>query len=427
MPRLAPAADLRLHHPAFPDGLTRDDLVAWYRRTRERTRSLFAIPREESYHSRPIELRNPIVFYDGHLPAFAVNTLVKLAQSRPGIDGAMEKLFERGIDPKDASLAGDHATWPSRSEVEAYVLAAETLVENSLMNLSGRPIEIEAAGTILEHELMHQETFIYLLHNLPLEMKHRNESAPGAPAPTSITVNERIRIAAGMTTLGAPPDRFGWDNEFPAHRVAVDEFAIDRLNVTNGEYLEFMRETGSAAPHFWVQRDGEWYWRGMFNVAPLPVATPVFVTHDQAEAFAAWRGRRLPSEVEYHRAAFATPEGLERSYPWGEATPAAQHGNFDLRQWDPTPVGSHPAGASAWGVHDLVGDGWEWTATRFRGFPGFEPMATYPVYSADFFDEAHFVLKGASLATPRELIRASFRNWFRPGYPYLYGKLRLAG
>ena len=109
-----------------------------------------------------------------------------------------------------------------------------------------------------------------------------------------------------------------------------------------------------------------------------------------------------------------------------EAPPDAVHGNFDFHQWDPVPIGSHPAGASAWGVHDLVGNGWEWTSTVFDGFPGFEAMASYPEYSVDFFDGDHFVVKGASPATPAGLIRRSFRNWFRPQYPYMYATFRCA-
>ena len=94
--------------------------------------------------------------------------------------------------------------------------------------------------------------------------------------------------------------------------------------------------------------------------------------------------------------------------------------------WDPVPVGSYPAGASAWGVHDLVGNGWEWTSTKFAGFDGFRPMDSYPVYSSDFFDGQHHVIKGASPATGRELVRRSFRNWFRNNYPYLYATFRCA-
>lgn len=146
---------------------------------------------------------------------------------------------------------------------------------------------------------------------------------------------------------------------------------------------------------------------------------------EQAKAYAAWRGARLMTEPEFHRAAYGTPEGCERSQPWGDAPPSHEYGNFGFDRFDPVATGSHPAGASAWGVEDLVGNGWEWTSTAFGPLPGFERMKSYPGYSADFFDGAHFVLKGGSPATGRELIRRSLRNWYRANYPYVYAKFRL--
>ena len=126
---------------------------------------------------------------------------------------------------------------------------------------------------------------------------------------------------------------------------------------------------------------------------------------------------------EFQRAAYGSPEG-ERPYPWGHDAPTPRHGVFDFASWDPEPAGSHPAGASAWGVEDLVGNGWEWTSSPFAPFPGFRAIASYPEYSADFFDGEHFVMKGASPATARELLRPTFRNWFRKHYPYVYATFR---
>ena len=148
------------------------------------------------------------------------------------------------------------------------------------------------------------------------------------------------------------------------------------------------------------------------------------MSHAEATAYARSLGRRLPTEAEYHRAAFGTPKGIDRQYPWGEAPPDPTRGHFDLAGFDPVPAGSRPAGASAWGVHDLVGNGWEWTSSVFAPFPGFEARAAYPEYSADFFDRQHYVLKGASPVTARELIRPTFRNWFRATYPYVYASFR---
>jgi iron(II)-dependent oxidoreductase len=162
----------------------------------------------------------------------------------------------------------------------------------------------------------------------------------------------------------------------------------------------------------------------MFAPIPLPLDAPVYVTHDEAASYARWKGKHLPTEAEFHRAAYGTPAGEERAHPWGEAIPDPTRGHFDFASLDPVDAGSHPDGASAWGVEDLVGNGWEWTSSTFAGFPGFTPLPSYPEYSADFFDEAHYVLKGASPVTAGALIRSSFRNWFRPNYPYVFAKFR---
>ncbi len=159
---------------------------------------------------------------------------------------------------------------------------------------------------------------------------------------------------------------------------------------------------------------------------PLPLSWPVYVSHAEAAAYARWRGARLPTEAEFQRAAYGERRNGAgaRVHPWGDGAPTPTHGVFDFSSWDPEPAGSHPAGASAWGVDDLVGNGWEWTSTPFAPFPGFRAMASYPEYSADFFDGEHFVMKGASPATARELLRPTFRNWFRGRYPYVYATFR---
>jgi formylglycine-generating enzyme required for sulfatase activity len=238
---------------------------------------------------------------------------------------------------------------------------------------------------------------------------------------------------------------FGWDNEFDAHRVTVDAVDVDAFPVTNAQFLEFVNAGGYAQrdlwddegwewiqkekvthPAFWISQASSFSWRGMFGEIPLPADWPVYVSHAEASAYARWKGRRLMTEPEFHRAAYGAPDGGERAHPWGDAPPDATRGHFDFAGFDPTSVAAHPAGGSAWGVHDLVGNGWEWTSTVFSPFDGFAPMRSYPEYSADFFDGRHYVMKGASPATAKELVRRSFRNWFRGNYPYVYAKFRTA-
>ncbi len=439
--------------PAAP-AVDRRALADWFRRARARSKQIFDFASPDAFLSRPIPLRHPIVFYEGHLPVFAFNTIVRRALGRPGMNPAFETLFARGIDPEDEAAAEKRgvATWPDRAAIAEYAAASDAAILDAVASADivrdGHPLlhHAQAIYASIEHEAMHQETLLYILHRLPFAQKHRPAQVPTIPGGEP-PARESVVVPAGCATLGARSGAiaFGWDNEFPAVDASVDAFEIDVFNVTNRDYMEFVQAGGYETrewwtpeawqwriehdvrhPLFWERHDGDWFWRGLFDLIPLPPAWPVYVSHAEAEAYARWKGKRLPTEAEFHRAAFGTPSGTERPYPWGSQAPdPTRHGNFDFASWDPVPVGSYPAGASAWGVHDLIGNGWEWTSTVFEPFPGFAPLPSYPEYSADFFDGQHYVMKGASPATARELVRASFRNWFRPYSPYVYATFRL--
>jgi ergothioneine biosynthesis protein EgtB len=434
-------------------GIERGAAIAWYKKNRARTARIFDLLTDDAYYARPITLRHPIVFYEGHLPAFSLNTLVKKALGRPGLDESLERLFARGIDPDEGDATRPALSWPDRAQVRQFVDAADALVLNALatadLEIPGHPLlqGAEAVFTILEHEAMHQETLLYMWQRLPFEQKRTPHDyrviSTGSPAP-----NDTVAIPAGPAQLGAVRAEipFGWDNEFGRVELDVPAFTIDRRNVTNADFLEFVEAGGYARSDLWAdddwtwiqeqqvrhpafwERDGDaWLWRGMFGRFALPGDWPVYVSHAEASAFARWRGRRLPTEAEYQRAAYGGPQTEPRAFPWGDAPPDSSRGVFDFTSWEPEPVASHRAGRSAWGVDDLVGNGWEWTGSVFRPFPGFRASASYPEYSADFFDESHYVMKGASPATARELLRPTFRNWFRARYPYVYATFRCVG
>jgi len=437
--------------------LDRADALARYTANRRRTRELFDLLDNSIYYERPISLRNPVVFYEGHVPAFSVNTLIKKALGWKGIDEHLETIFARGIDPESeaASVARGNPAWPSRAEVHQYVEAADRLIEKAIASADlerpGDPMldRARALWTILEHEEMHQETLGYIWHQVPYACKHKPAGyRTETPSHTDVNESSHATIPDGVATLGTGvhESAFAWDNERPAHEVHVNRFGIDAFKVTNGQFMEFVKAGGYHAPQWWRPEDwawiesagvahpafweldgDRWFWRGMFERVALPMDWPVYVTWAEADAFARWRRLRLPTEAEYHRAAFGTPEGRERRYPWGETIGTDVPGNFDFVRWDPEPVGVHPEGASAFGVHDLIGNGWEWTSTVFGPFDGFEPLPTYPEYSAEFFDGDHFVMKGASPLTAQALVRRGFRNWFRPRYPYVYATFRCAG
>jgi iron(II)-dependent oxidoreductase len=385
---------------------TQTQLANALEQAREQTDELFRLIRPTSLYERPIPERHRIIFYLGHLEAFDWNLIGRYALDIRSFHPDFDRLFAFGIDPPPGQLPSDQPSdWPSLAEVERYNLRTRDEIDELL------PEVPEQLGHVaIEHRLMHAETFAYIMHNLDYAQKVGPASRPqlGTASPEAQPVAQMIDIPAGEARLGRDPaDGFGWDNEFAAHTVDVPGFSISRYKVTNGDYLKFVG-AGAEAPFFWVERDGRWFCRGMFSETPLPLDCPVYVTWREAEAYAKWRGLRLPTESEFHRAAGDPP-----------AT-----GNFDFRHWDPMPVTADDA-HDATGPSQMYGNGWEWTSSVFAPFPGFEPFPFYTNYSAPFFDGAHYVLKGASPRTAACFLRPSFRNWFRPEYPYLYATFRL--
>jgi formylglycine-generating enzyme required for sulfatase activity len=373
---------------------------------RAQSDSLFDLIDPGALYERPIPERHRIIFYLGHLEAFDWNLLGR-AMEMPAFNAGFDHLFSFGIDPESGDLPTDRpADWPAIGEVRAYNQRVRTALDAALEQAPE-----ELMHVAIEHRLMHAETFAYMLHHLPFEQKisPAQPTAPSGPAPQA----RMIEIPAGPATLGRRRgEGFGWDNEFEQQEVEVPAFGIAQHKVTNGDYLEFVK-AGAAAPHFWICREGEWCYHGMFEDIPLPLDWPVYVSYDQARSYARWKGKSLPTEAQIHRAAYDGERGLDGFA--GE--------NVDFRRWDPEPVTASPP--NRYGVSQMVGNGWEWTRTRFEPFPGFHPFSFYPGYSANFFDGQHYVLKGGSPRTARCLLRSSFRNWFRPAYPYIYATFRL--
>jgi ergothioneine biosynthesis protein EgtB len=412
---------------------------------------LFEIVRQDSLYERPIPERNRIVFYMGHLEAFDWNVLRTHLFSLESRTPVFDKLFAFGIDPVDGGLPTDQpGDWPSLPEVRNYVQSLRDLIDDALdagvFPLAFKP-DSYSPETLLrivyEHRLMHVETLAYMFHRLPYERKHAQpqDSVSGAPVE-----NELLEIPAGQATLGLSAGHsapFGWDNEFGSFTTIVPDFRIDKYMVTNAEFLRFLEDGGYRNPQFWSTDDWQWkerhsishpaFWnqsgsawtlRGMFEELSLPENWPVYVSHAEASAYARWAKKSLPTEAQWHRAAYGTPQGTEQSHPWGSATPDSSPGNFDFRRWDPAPVNAFPANKSAFDVVGQLGNGWEWTSTPFAPFPGFQAFSYYPGYSANFFDGKHYVIKGGSARSASSFLRRSFRNWFQPHYQYVYAGFR---
>jgi iron(II)-dependent oxidoreductase len=279
-------------------------------------------------------------------------------------------------------------------------------------------------------------------------------SLSAAPGGGVSVVGDMVTIAAGEFLLGAPWRMFVYDNELPAHAVSLPAFKIDRLPTTNGEFAHFIAEGGYARREWWDEEGWEWrgrenwtcplYWtpqrldgddtagrrwgvRTMFAEGALQPEHPVAgVSWYEAAAYARFAGKRLPTEAEWEKAAsWDAGTKRKRLYAWGDDAPDDARGNFDLRHWGTTPVGSFPAGASRDGCLDMTGNVWEWTSDPFAGYEGFTPYP-YPEYSEAWFDGDHRVLKGGSWATHPSILRTSFRNFFRRHFRIGFAGIRCA-
>ncbi|WP_432487276.1 ergothioneine biosynthesis protein EgtB [Kineococcus sp. SYSU DK018] len=302
-----------------------------------------------------------------------------------------------------------------------------------------------SAGMVAQHEFQHDETML-ATHGLRTgaPLLTATPTPPGRPVRP-----DAVLVPAGPFPLGADPVAEPWalDNELPQHRVHVPAFRIGRVPVTNGEWAAFVEAGGYDEPRLWSpagwahrvaaglraplswEPDGAGWWthRRFGVVRAVDPAEPVqHVDFHEAQAYARWAGARLPTEVEWEKACAWDPAaGRRRRWPWGEAPATAERANLGGTALGPAQVGAYPAGASAYGVEQMIGDVWEWTTSGFEPWPGFSPML-YDTYSAPFFGGDYRVLRGGSWATAAAAVRPSFRNWDHPVRRQVFTGLRLA-
>jgi iron(II)-dependent oxidoreductase len=294
---------------------------------------------------------------------------------------------------------------------------------------------------VVRHEHQHNETMLQTICLAEPGMYEpvRRELPSGAAQPG----HARVRIEAGAFLAGAPAVGFAYDNERPAHLVDLPAFEIDRLPVTNGDWREFVADGGYRRRSLWSEAGWDWrrrenaerplHWsadgteRVCDRIEPIDPALPIMhVSWFEADAFARWAGRRLPTELEWEKAAAWDPEtGASRAFPWGDRAAGFDRANLDHTAFGPAPAGAYPDGASACGVLGMAGDAWEWTASRFEGYPGFAPFP-YSEYSSVFFGAGFRVLRGGSWATASRVATTTFRNWDHPGRRQIFAGVRLA-
>ena len=410
---------------------------------RTRTLALVDPVSDDDLHRVHSPLMSPLVWDLGHIAACEDLWLCQraggLAPLRPDLaqvyDAAETPRADRGDIPylrRDAALR-------FMQEVRARALAVLDEVD-----LSERGDRLNAHGfvwdMVVQHEHQHNETMLQAL-----QLARRGAYSPERPPPAGRARTadaDMVRIPAGEFPMGDPGEGFAYDNERPVHRVELAEYLIDRTPVTNGSYLAFVEDGGYRRADVWTADGWAWRereqaerplywtadgWERRFDVlAPIDPDTPVMhVSWFEADAYARWAGKRLPTEAEWEKAAsFDAASGRARRYPWGDEPPTSERANLDQLGFGPARVGTL-AGATPSGVEGLLGDCWEWTAGPFTGYPGFEAFP-YREYSEVFFGEGYRVLRGGSWATRPSVAHNTVRNWDLPQRRQIFSGFRCA-
>ena len=413
-------------------------------RTRVRTRGLTEAVDEADLVTQHSPLMSPLVWDLAHVGSQEELWLVRDVGGReplrPEIDGLYDAFQHSRASRVELPLL-------SPAEARAYVAEVREKALDTLSTslLRGRRLVDQgfAFGMIVQHEQQHDETML-ATHQLRTGAPVLH--APPPPEPAAAPAAVEVLVPAGPFRMGTDTEPWALDNERPAHVVDLPAFWIDTVPVTNGAYAAFVDaggyddprwwsergwthkiEAGLVAPQFWT-RDGAAWWRRRFGVLePVPADEPVVhVCCHEADAYAAWAGRRLPTEAEWEKAArFDPATGRSRRYPWGDEPPEPRHANLDQRHLSPAPVGAYPAGASPLGVQQLIGDVWEWTSSDFLPYPGFSPFP-YDEYSLVFFGGDYKVLRGGSFGTDAVACRGTFRNWDYPIRRQIFAGFRCA-
>ena len=404
---------------------------------RERTLALVASVSEEDMNRVHDPLLSPLVWDLGHIAAFEDLWLGGAAGGLPALHPELMSVYDASETPR--AERGD-IPYLRLDEAYAYLDAVR---RRAFGILDGpEPIEPALWDMVIRHEQQHNET---MLQTLKL-------AAPGVFVPPAVPLHDRppfhaagrkTRVDAGPFELGAPAAGFAYDNERPRHLVDLPAFEVDVTPVTNGAYRSFVEAGGYERREWWSEAGWEWrraegverplYWtadgreRWFDRVDPIDPAAPVMhVSWYEADAYARSRGERLPTEAEWEKAAAYYPgSDLTRRFPWGDEPPSTDRANLDQLAFRAASPGAFPAGSSPHGCVAMIGDVWEWTASDFGGYPGFQPYP-YEEYSQVFFVSGYKVLRGGSWATRPRVAATTFRNWDFPIRRQLFCGFRCA-
>jgi ergothioneine biosynthesis protein EgtB len=444
-----------------------------YLQVRALTLEIVAPLEIEDYVIQTAEYMSPPRWHIGHTSWFFETLLQKYKPGYRVYSAEFLYYFNSYYEGFGARIERPKRGTKSRPTVKATV-AYRNHVDEQMLSFLTALDDVADAEEIrklvrlgLEHEMQHQELLVYDIKHLLCDQF----DAPVRPAPTTLAkVEGMAEIEGGLFWLGyglpgsSPTVReglnddsgeqthsknyeFAFDNEKPAHQVFLQDYALDRALVTNGGYLEFMRNNGYRdfhwwfsegwevvnredwrAPLYWELHDGEWMIRdfsGLHRAADKANEPVYHVSYYEASAFAKWAGKRLPTEAEWEKAACLDPSnGGRKDFPWGKGSPDESRANlFDNGLWSPAPVGSFPEGTNSYGCHQMIGDVWEWTTSDYVPYPGFK--SEFDEYNDKWFVNQK-VLRGGSFATPRQHIRSTYRNFFHAHERWMVSGFRCA-
>ncbi len=429
-------------------GVLKEAIVQKLEEARERTRLLLEPVSDEDLAAQHDPIMSPLVWDYGHIGNYEELWLLNRAFGRSLSEREFYDMYDASVYPREERPSLDLL---DRDDAALYLDAVRKAAVEALeaADLDGDPLLKDGFvyNMILQHEAQHNETMLQTLQLVPSRAyrpKPRIETPSGGEP-----YGEMVLVSGGSFVMGTDEQALALDNERGAHEVEIPDFHLDRVPVTNRAYLEFVEDGGYereelwepegwqwvqeqkiTTPKHWYQPDPHSWWTERFGYdEPLNLDHPVVhVCWYEADAFARWAGKRLPTEAEWEKAASWDPQTeTKRLFPWGNEPPVPgdDRTNLDQLAFGTSAAGAYPAGASPYGVLDMVGNVWEWTDSDFTAYPGFEPFP-YREYSEVFFDQGYPVLRGGSWATRPVAVRNTFRNWDLPIRRQIFAGFRCA-
>lgn len=363
----------------------------------------------------------------GHIAYTEELWLLQRCAGLPPVFPKYRQLFAADILPKK-----ERVYLPTFAEVQGYL---DTVRKQVLKYLETAPIEEEERlwQFIIQHESQHCETIAFvLLVEQASSLPHLPKVGKIPTAQQNIITSEMMQIQDGEFYMGNDGID-ALDNERSRHRCHLETYSIDRYPVTCNQYRKFIEAGGYQNPKYWSKAGWKWLQTNPVNQPLYWSKNPTFDNHPvcgvswyEAEAYSQYVGKRLPTEAEWEKAASCEAATMAKNiYRWGEEKQKVYQCNHDNNVGKTTPVDTYPEGASDYGCRDMLGNVWEWTASWFHPYEGFE-CHPYPGYSQNYFDGEHRVLKGGSWATRPWALRSSFRNWYHPGVRQIIAGFRCA-